>query len=145
MNSQRSQSIIVLLTAALLPLAAARAARAPDLFEDVRETFKRAYAQVDAAALAGRSTDSEALRTYPLYPYLQAARIRRALLDAGDTLGSFDQRAATFAMYHENEPVGRDLRRVWLASLAERGHWAEFLQQYRDSVADDALECQSFA
>ena len=73
---------------------------------------------------AKRHPDSEALRNYPLYPYLQAARIRRALADAGEELGSVDQRAQTFITYYENEPVGRNLRRVWLTSLAERGQWA---------------------
>ena len=33
---------------------------------------------------------------------------------------------------------------MWLSSLAERGHWEQFLEQYRDALADDALECQSF-
>jgi hypothetical protein len=33
---------------------------------------------------------------------------------------------------------------VWLTSLAERGHWQQFLEQYRANIADDALECQSF-
>jgi soluble lytic murein transglycosylase len=75
---------------------------------------------------------------------LQAARIRRALADAGQELGSVDQRAQTFITYHDNEPVGRNLRRVWLTSLAERGHWEQFLQQYREDLADDALECQGF-
>jgi soluble lytic murein transglycosylase len=128
----------------LLAPPSARSAEARDPFEKVRETFRKAYEQVDDPT-AKPHPDSEALRNYPLYPYLQAARIRRALVDVGDELGTVDQRAQTFIMYYENEPVGRSLRRVWLTSLAERGHWQEFLDQYRDNLADDALECQSFA
>lgn len=148
MNPRRSQSAAFILLAcacALLAPPSSWAAQAQDPFESVRETFKQAYAQVDAVSATKRRPDSEGLRTYPLYPYLQAARISRALADAGDALGSVDQRALTFITYYESEPVGRNLRRVWLASLAERGHWAEFLAQYRDALADDALECQSFA
>jgi soluble lytic murein transglycosylase len=121
----------------------AQGAAAHDPYEKVREAFRQAYEQVDLPNAKPRS-DSEALRNYPLYPYLQAARIRRALADAGDDLGSVDQRAQTFVTYHESDPVGRGLRRVWLTSLAERGHWSQFVEQYRADLADDALECQSF-
>src|SRR5262245_56023913 len=129
---------VALLACALLPLQAQGAA-AHDRYEKVREAFQQAYEQVDLPNAKPRS-DSEALRNYPLYPYLQAARIRRALADAGDELGSVDQRAQTFITYYESEPVGKGLRRVWLTSLAERGHWQQFLEQYRANIADDALE-----
>lgn len=138
-----STALALLACALLLSLPRAQGAAAHDPYEKVRETFRQAYAQVDAPT-AKRSADSGALRDYPLYPYLQAARIRRALADAGDELGSIDERAQTFVTYYDNEPVGRGLRRVWLTSLAERSHWAQFLEQYRDTIADDALECQSF-
>jgi soluble lytic murein transglycosylase len=137
-----ASTLAVLFASALLPLHA-QAAAAHDQYEKVREKFKQAYEQVDLPNARPHS-DSEALRTYPLYPYLQAARIRRALADAGDELGTVDQRAQTFITYHEDDPVGRGLRRVWLSSLAERGHWEQFLTQYREPQADDALECQSF-
>jgi soluble lytic murein transglycosylase len=136
-------AVLILLACALLTPFSVRSAEARDPFEKVRETFRKAYEQVDDPT-AKRRPDSEPLRNYPLYPYLQAARIRRALADAGAELGSVDQRAQTFITYYESEPVGKGLRRVWLASLAERGHWEQFLDQYRANLADDALECQSF-
>ena len=139
-----ASTVFTLLACMLLAPPSARSAEARDPFEKVRETFRKAYEQVDDPT-AKPHPDSEALRNYPLYPYLQAARIRRALVDVGDELGTVDQRAQTFITYYESEPVGRSLRRVWLTSLAERGHWQEFLDQYRDNLADDALECQSFA
>jgi peptidoglycan lytic transglycosylase len=138
-----ASAAIALLACALLPLSGARGAADDDPYEKVRATFQQAYADVDDPT-AKRRSDSEALRSYPLYPYLQAARIRRALADAGEDLGSIDQRAQTFITYHESDPVGRGVRRVWLASLAERAHWEQFLQQYRENLADDAIECQSF-
>ena len=138
-----ASTAIALFACALLPLSGARGAAHDDPYAKVRATFRQAYADIDDPT-AKRRSDSEALRNYPLYPYLQAARIRRALADIGDDLGSIDQRAQTFVTYHESDPVGRSVRRVWLASLAERGHWEQFLQQYREDLADDALECQSF-
>lgn len=138
-----ASTAIALLACVVLPLNGAQGAAANDPYEKVREAFRQAYEEVDAPAAKPHS-DGEALRNYPLYPYLQAARIRRALADAGNELGSVDQRAQTFIAYYENEPVGRNLRRVWLTSLAERTQWAQFIEQYRDELADDALECQSF-
>lgn len=144
MDYRRPASIaIALLVCAVLPLPGAQGAEARDRYEKVRETFRQAYDEVDAPT-AKRHADSEALRNYPLYPYLQAARIRRALANVGNEPSSVDQRAQTLITYYENEPVGRSLRRVWLTSLAERGQWARFLEQYRQDFADDALECQSF-
>ena len=143
----------LLIVCAVLPFGSAIAASKSDPFEDARSAFQAAYAQVDAAPQTPQTPqrpDSETLRTYPLYPYLQAARIRRALASEnvanGNTeLASVDQRAATFLAYYEREPVGRDLRRVWLASLAERQQWDMFLQNYRDAIADDSLRCQSLS
>ena len=142
-HRRTASTFAAVLACTLLVPPGARAAEPYDPFVKVRESFRKAYDDVDAAA-PKRPGDSEALRSYPLYPYLQAARIRRALADAGEELGSVDQRAETFITLHDSEPVGRSLRRVWLTSLAERGHWEQFLQQYRDNLADDALECQSF-
>src|SRR5262245_6481307 len=128
-----ASTFCLLLACALLTPPDARGASARDPYEKVREKFREAYEQVDDPG-AKPHADSEALRDYPLYPYLQAARIRRALADAGEELGSVDQRALTFITYHDSEPVGRSLRRVWLASLAERGQWQQFLDQYRDQL-----------
>jgi soluble lytic murein transglycosylase len=133
-----------LIAASVLVLTSAAAnAASDDSYREGREQFRAAYEQVDAQAAAPRRADSEALRAYPLYPYLQAARIRRTIADATSS-DAVDQRAATFLSLHERDAVGRDLRRVWLASLAERGRWDTFLDYYKDDVADDALRCQSF-
>jgi soluble lytic murein transglycosylase len=116
-------------------------AKERDPFEQEREAFRRAYEQVDAATRESRPPDTEALRTYPLYPYLQAARIRRALADVTAARAPVDERAQTFTTYYEHDPAGRALRRVWLASLGERREWRSFLEEYRDDVADDSLRC----
>ena len=128
-----------LLASTLLCSSACLAASERDNFASERAEFQRAYEQVDAGE--PQRPDSEALRAYPLYPYLQAARIRRALATVTEANASVDQRAQTFAMYHQADPVGRSLQRVWLTSLAEREQWAPFLEQYREDVADDSLRC----
>lgn len=133
-----------LLALALLPLGCGSAVAASDPFKHTREAFKEAYADVATEPLEEQPKDSEALRTYPLYSYLQAARIKRALGETTNELGAADQQAATFLEYYEREPVGRDMRSAWLASLAQRQQWQPFLENYRDEWANDSLRCYSF-
>src|SRR5690606_2870245 len=132
------------------------------------------YAEANTIKQQPARADSEALRAYPLYPYLQAARIRKALADAGPDLTAADQRAQTVITYYERhpggrevrrvwparpaareggqtcityyerDPVGRELRRVWLASLARRELWQTYLEHYRREQADAVEQCHSF-
>ncbi|HEY4369536.1 MAG TPA: transglycosylase SLT domain-containing protein [Steroidobacteraceae bacterium] len=129
---------------AALPMCGAHAANTEDKYAEAREQFVEAYAHVDTSPAEPPQADSERLKEYPLYPYLQAARIRHALLDTTSTPDSVDQRAATFLTYYERDPVAREMRRAWLISLADRGRWELFLKHYRDEAADDALRCRSF-
>jgi soluble lytic murein transglycosylase len=126
---------------ALLPLASGAAS---DPFKHTREAFKDAYARVATVPLDQQDKDSEGLRNYPLYPYLQAARIKRALAESTNDLGVADQRAETFIAQYPREPVGRDMRSTWLSSLATRLQWQKFLEHYKDELANDSLRCQSF-
>src|SRR5690606_19726046 len=128
---------------ALAPLGvSARESR--DAFAEARAAFLRSYEQAEKSA-EPQQPDSETLRTYPLYPYLQAARIRRSLASvAAAEAAAVDERAHTFVTYYEGEPVGRNVRRFWLESLAKRNRWELFLDQYRANVADDALQCMYF-
>lgn len=126
---------------ALLPLGCAAAG---DPFKNTREAFKHAHAEVATGPLGQQDKDGEALRKYPLYPYLQAARIKRALAESTNDLGTADQRAETFIAQHPREPIGRDMRNAWLSSLALRLQWQKFLEHYKDEAANDSLRCQSF-
>ncbi|WP_331066326.1 lytic transglycosylase domain-containing protein [Steroidobacter sp.] len=132
------------LALALLILSSGPALAAKDPFKNTRQVFKEAHAAATTQA-TDEKADSEALRRYPLYPYLQAARIKRALGEATNELGSADQQAETFVEYYDREPVGRDLRVAWLTSLAKRQQWQAFLKHYRDDLASDALRCHSFS
>lgn len=120
-----------------------RAHAADDPYKEAREAFTRAYGSVESGEIYVADEDSGALRNYPLYPYLQAARMRRAVADGADAIESVDQHIEAFLTAHGREPVTRELRRDWLASLAKRQSWNTYLKHYRDSAGDDALRCQS--
>jgi soluble lytic murein transglycosylase len=128
---------IPLLLAGLALCAPVHAAQDP--YKDAREAFKSAYERLDAAPEA----DSAKLRDYPLYPYLQAARLIRALEGRPETLAAADAHIDAFLTRYNREPVTRDLRRKWLASLADRASWATYLKHYRDTSTDDVQRCHS--
>jgi soluble lytic murein transglycosylase len=119
----------------------ARAAAVATDYSSAREQFLRAMAQV---APTDEANDDPALRSYPLYPYLQAERIVQALSSASGAIAA-DRRAAGFLALYGLQPVGAQLRRSWLESLAQRGQWDVFLTVYRDSGATDALRCQALS
>jgi soluble lytic murein transglycosylase len=124
------------------PLTCSYARTADDPFKDERKEFVQVYTSIENGTDAN-SAPSEALRTYPLFPYLQAARLRRAVINS-PTLGTNDEQIETFLTYHGTAPVARELRYVWLDSLAQRKEWSRFLAHYSESGADDALRCYSF-
>jgi soluble lytic murein transglycosylase len=131
-------------TVALLCAVSAHGAGADASYADARKAFQDAYARVTANLRDESAADSEALKSYPLYPYLEAARIRQALNGSPDSLARVDQPAADFIAAHEQAPVSRGLRRAWLDSLAKREKWDLFIEAYRDAGATDAARCQSF-
>jgi soluble lytic murein transglycosylase len=131
------------LLAAALSAVAAAAAAADDPYEDVRAEFIQAYTIVDDSAADAQ--DSTALRSYPLYPYLQRARIARALDTAGESWTLTDDNAQAFLLAHDAEPVARDLRRAWLDSLARRNALRAFVDHYGPDIADAQLHCRFLA
>jgi soluble lytic murein transglycosylase len=121
---------LALLAVLTLPLAAA--AMTPAL----RGEFERAY----AAAREGRDTaDSEALRGYLLFPYVQQARLQHRLLtpEAG-----VDAEIEAFLETHDKTAVTNALRPFWYASLAQRQQWERLANNYRD-IGDATLQCHS--
>jgi soluble lytic murein transglycosylase len=86
--------------------------------------------------------DSDALKNYPIYDYLIAARLRRDLARTpGDEL---DAAIDEFLRLHEGQPVTHTLRHQWLAKLAQRRRWDWFLPRSMD-VTDPALICERLA
>jgi len=84
------------------------------------------------------TTDSPALKSYAIYDYLVAARLRRDLtLRPGESL---DAAVDAFLQAHAGYPVARSLRRDWLVSLGQRRRWDWFLPRSQDAV-DPVLIC----
>src|SRR4051812_42025218 len=75
-------TLLALAFAASIPSCAYPSDAAEDPLRHAREVFLRAYDQAQISVSDAQVPDDEGLRTYPLYPYLQAARIRRALASA---------------------------------------------------------------
>lgn len=107
-----------------------------DALASVRAEFMRAYAAASNDAQA--TPDGDALRAYVLYPYLEQARIQRVL--AAQDFVAADHAAEEFLKAHGGEPVTRDLRRLWYASLSKRQQWERYLANYRE-VDDAGLRC----
>jgi soluble lytic murein transglycosylase len=141
--SRRFSKLLLCCALAACGWSSQSAVAAEDALAKQRRVFEKAY----AAAIAGEpatSNDSKRLRAYPLYPYLQAARIQRALRGSQDALADIDQRAEVFLSRFNREPVTREVRRAWLTSLAERREWDKFLTHYQQAAADATLRCHSF-
>ena len=110
-----------------------------------RKAFQDAYTHAATNMEDSATQDSESLKNYPLYPYLQAARIQEALTSTdAAALAQADQRAADFVAAYGQQPVTRNLRRAWLDSLARREQWNQFMAAYRDAGASEASRCESF-
>jgi soluble lytic murein transglycosylase len=128
-----------------LALTNSRAAGPGDPLAAARSEFRQAYDAVTNAATGAATRDSAGLRSYVLYPYLQAARFTQSLGVADNSLpATLDAEIAAYLRAHDEEPVAQDLRRSWLASLAARAKWDEFLAAHREASDGAALRCQSF-
>jgi peptidoglycan lytic transglycosylase len=142
----RSLRLIAAATLTLVGSAPSHAASTAASYTEVRKAFQEAYARATTSVSDSGEADRESLKSYPLYPYLLAARIQRALGSGTDaeSLAPIDKRAGDFITVYGQQPVTRNLRRVWLDSLARRSMWAQFLAVYRDAAANDATRCESF-
>ena len=152
---QIAPRLIALLLVTLLALGSS--ARADDdnaTLQHVREAFIAAMATVAAAPFAPAGGDSEALQLYPLYPYLQAARLNRQLgltrplaaQPGGDPRLPLDDEVAAFLAQQGERPVTRTLRSAWLAHLAARQAWSTYAGQYnKDRDTQSTLRCHWLA
>ena len=127
--------------AALLLALVGSSALADDSFAGARQIFLLAYAAIEAGAPLPSAIDPTALRDYPLYPYLERARLQHALGRTQPDSSAIDEDVRAFLAEHAGEPVATDLRRAWLTSLASREQWQAFLESFDPAVADAELRC----
>ena len=114
---------------------------AADDFESPRAQFRLALGLV-RAGITSPAADSEPLREYPIYPYLEAFRLARELDSATLAWTEADAAVAGFLAQHDGEPVSVNLRVAWLQSLATRDLWPPYREHYRVEVADTGLRCR---
>ncbi|HEX4150809.1 MAG TPA: transglycosylase SLT domain-containing protein [Steroidobacteraceae bacterium] len=100
--------------------------------------FMAAMQRVRMNSSAPEPPDSAALKAYPIYDYLVAARLRRDLTFTPNE--DLDAVIDAFLRGHEGQLVSRALRRQWLASLAQRRRWDWFLPRSAE-LTDPVLIC----
>jgi soluble lytic murein transglycosylase len=127
------------IAAAIAVVAASAGAQENDPFAAQRQLFVLAYTAAEAGLPLTDDADPPALRAYPLYPYLERARLMQAL---AKERRAADEAARNFLWAHRGKPVTRELRRALLQSLADRGDWATFTAEYDPAVADARLRCE---
>lgn len=120
------QTLSALLLLVLIPLPwAAEPSRTQE-----RETFMAAEAALNRGESEAFEELVRGLADYPLYPYLRYEHLSRRL-------GSAEaEKIADFLAEHADTPQAGRLRRSWLARLAERGLWQEYVRFY---VPDDSI------
>ncbi len=117
------------------------AAGAPPLLAaaDSADDQARLYRQTLIAIRKGHRTNTERgmreLADYPLYPYLEKARLSKRLRQRPE--GAVE---AFLKRYH-GTVAGRQLHKQWLRELADQEAWKRFLQDYDPQVASDSLRC----
>jgi soluble lytic murein transglycosylase len=140
--ARRLRPAVVLLFAVMAVGTATHAGPARVEFSsDVRRQFVDAYAQASKGMAPAAGADSAELKAYPLYPYIEAARLERRLEDpaAAPEIQAFLDR-------YGDQPVARPIRRQWLMTLALRRQWDDYLAVYRPDVNDSiAARCNAYA
>ncbi len=111
-----------------------------DPYSEARAEFQAAYAAA-AKPGPGGAADSDALRAYPLYPYLLAARLQPRLDDPAAV-----PEIQAFLDRYGDQPASRSVRRGFLMNLALRKQWDAYLAAFRPDVDDTvAARCNAFA
>jgi soluble lytic murein transglycosylase len=95
--------------------------------EQQRAQFVEAEQALQRGAVGDFQRLSDALRDYPLHPYLEYQALRKRLDRAKATeIGRFLER-------HAATPLAGMLRASWLNHLAKRKRWDDYLRFYRPS------------
>ena len=90
----RAVRFVAAATLALLCAISSSSAGNAAAYADVRKAFQDAYSRATTNGGDAGAADSDSLKSYPLYPYLQAARIQQAFSAGSTDLDQVDKRAA---------------------------------------------------
>lgn len=124
------------LTAALLIASTASAQiSSEDTLATQRALFLQTRAQLQKGTTESALASSDALRHYPLFPYLDLLQLTNALnQQTGAAIDDFLQR-------NDGTPVAEQLRTQWLAVLADNDRWSDYLKYYRATDASKLQQC----
>lgn len=100
-----------------------------------RADFADALAEIESGK---RDEAPKSLASYPLYPYLNAALLRRAIIQ--DPGPDTDALVVRWLDAHSNLPLAKDLRRDWLKRVAKRGDW-RILHTHYQTDGSTSLQC----
>ncbi len=97
------------------------------------------YRQTLTAIRKGHKTKSrhglEALKDYPLYPYLVKAQLQKRLKQL--PYKDVDQ----FLLTYRDSVAAKQLRKKWLKVLASKKIWPQYTHYYRQNIANSELQC----
>lgn len=104
--------------------------------EKQRQLYKQVKADLQNGSTASFARHHDSLKTYPLYPYLQYARIRHNI--TLDSQGAIDY----FLRDFNHLSLARTLRKRWLQLLYKKQRWQQFMTYYEPATAATAQQCQ---
>ena len=98
---------------------------------------RAAFLEAERSPPSGRAARERlrgVLGDYPLFPYIELARLRANLSRVATT------EIETFLARHDGEPVTFRLEKQWLRQLARRRQWDKYLERYSGGDSVD-LQC----
>lgn len=144
MNARFALRLSVFCLGAVLAWQPAAVRAADDPLAAARSEFAVALAAAEAGTPAA-GDDSARLRGYPLYPYLEAARLRQRMARrAAAPDDGLDDAITAFLARHGEAPVAKALRAGWAEHLVARQDWRRYLAAFGASD-DPAQRCAQFA
>jgi len=104
-------------------------------YADQRADFLAAEHALNFGKLTEFHQLMESLKTYPLYPYLRLEDIRHRLTKTSS------KEITDFLTSNTDSPLEKQLRRVWLESLARHNRWEQYLEFYQPTNSTEQ-QCQ---
>jgi soluble lytic murein transglycosylase len=107
----------------------------PNELAQQRQLFIQTRQQIDRGQWSLAQPNVEALRGYPLYPYLELARLSAHLERQSDA--DID----AFLRLYPDSVVARQLSDRWLDMLARNARWSDYLKYYQADSAGPVQRC----